>query len=174
VLFYREPELPPGLYTMETIVHDAPSGKSSVRISTVEVAREDVSKLRVSSLALVKRGEKVPASDRRAENPLLVKDVLLYPNLGEIVSKAAKEVGFYFVVYPAAGSSAEATIELAQNGQRVAQIPMPLGSPDNVGRIQQVGRLPLDQLAAGTYDLRVIVKQGDQQIVRSTILRIGD
>jgi VWFA-related protein len=175
VIFYREPELAPGLYTMETIVYDAPSGKSSVRISTVEVSREDVSKLRVSSLTLVKRGEKVPAGDRHAENPLLVKDVLIYPNLGETVSKAAKEVGFYFAVYPAAGGpAAESTIELAQNGQRAAQIPMPLGSPDESGRIQQVGRLPIDQLTPGTYELRVIVKQGSQQIVRSTILRIGD
>ena len=31
VLFYREPELPPGVYTMETIVYDNPSGKASVR-----------------------------------------------------------------------------------------------------------------------------------------------
>jgi VWFA-related protein len=174
VIFYREPELNPGLYTMETVVHDAPSGKSSVRIATVEVSREDVSKLRVSSLALVKRAEKIPAANQRAENPLMVKDVLIYPNLGDTVSKAAKEVGFYFVVYPAAGGSAEATLELAQNGQRVVQIPMPLGSPDGSGRIQQVGRLPIDQLTPGTYDLRVIVKQGGQQIPRSTILRIGD
>ena len=36
-IFYREPELPPGVYTMETVVYDAPSGKSSVRFSTVEV-----------------------------------------------------------------------------------------------------------------------------------------
>ena len=31
VVFYRESELPPGVYSMETVVHDAPSGKSSVR-----------------------------------------------------------------------------------------------------------------------------------------------
>ena len=30
VIFYRESELPAGVYTMETAVHDAPSGKSSV------------------------------------------------------------------------------------------------------------------------------------------------
>ena len=40
VIFYREPELPPGVYTMETVVYDAPSGKSSVRLSTVEVPRD--------------------------------------------------------------------------------------------------------------------------------------
>ena len=50
VIFYREPDLPVGVYTMETVVHDAPSGKSSVRLSTVEVGREDLTKLRMSSL----------------------------------------------------------------------------------------------------------------------------
>jgi hypothetical protein len=39
VLFYREPELPPGVYTMETIAYDNPSGKASVRYATVEVRR---------------------------------------------------------------------------------------------------------------------------------------
>jgi VWFA-related protein len=173
VLFYREPELPPGVYTMETVVFDAPSGKSSVRLSTVEVPKDGASSLRMSSLVLVKRGEKLPENDRRADNPLLVKDVVLYPNLGEPVSKGAKEVGFYFAAYPVKGGPApESFIELLQDGKPVAQVPMALGAADASGRIQQVGRLPLDQLPAGTYDLRAVVKQGSEQVFRSTMLRI--
>jgi VWFA-related protein len=173
VIFYREPELPAGVYTMESIVYDAPSGKSSVRLSTVEVSRVDPGKLRMSSLVLVKRGEKVPEKDRRADNPLLVNGVVLYPNLGAAVSKAAKEVGFYFAVYPAADKgSPESTLELLQNGSPVARQPMPLPAADGSGRIQQLGRLPLDQLAPGTYELRAVVKQGDEQVVGSTFLRI--
>jgi VWFA-related protein len=175
VIFYRESELPPGLYTMEAIVHDAPSGKSSVRLSTVEVAREDTAKLRMSSLVLVKRGEKVAAGDRPGNNPLLVKDVLIHPNLGETVSKSAKEVGFYFAAYPDSnGPAAEAAIELLQNGQRVAQLPMPAAIADRWGRVQHVGRLPIDQLAAGTYELRAVVKQAGERMVRSTMLRLAD
>jgi VWFA-related protein len=173
VLFYREPELPPGVYTMETVVFDAPSGKSSVRLSTVEVPKDNVDSLRMSSLVLVKRGEKVPEPDRRADNPLLVKDVVLYPNMGEAVSKGSKELGFYFVAYPVKGGPApESAIELLQDGKIVAQLPMVLGAADASGRIQQVGRLPLDQLPAGTYDLRAVVKQGSEQVFRSTMLRI--
>jgi VWFA-related protein len=173
VIFYREPELPSGVYTMETVVYDLPSGKSSVRLATVEVARDDPTKLRMSSLVIVKRGEKVPEKDRRADNPLLVRDVVVSPNLGDAVSKAAKEVGFYFAAYPAQGGPApESVIELLQNGKAVAQIPMALPAADATGRIQQVGRLPIAELAAGTYELRAIVKQGADQIVRSSILRI--
>jgi VWFA-related protein len=172
VIFYREPELSPGVYTMETVVYDAPSGKSSVRFSTVEVPRYDTGKLRVSSLVLVKRVEKVPEKDRRSGSPLLIKDVIVHPNLGEPVSRASKEAGFYFAVYPArAGSSPAAAIELLQNGKPVAELPMTMNAAD-AGRIQQIGRLPLERLAPGTYELRAVVRQGAEQVVRSTMLRV--
>jgi hypothetical protein len=175
VIFYREPELPPGTYTMETVVHDAPSGKSSVRFSTVEVRKHDTGRVRMSSVVLVKRGEKVPEKDRRADNPLLVKDVVLYPNLGEPVSKASKEVGFYFAVYPVQGGPApESAIELLHNGTLVAQLPMPVAAADASGRIQQLGRLPLDRLAPGTYELRAVVQQGADRVFSSTMLRITE
>jgi hypothetical protein len=175
VIFYREPELAPGVYTMETVVYDLPSAKSSVRLATVEVPKTDAGRLRMSSLVLVNRGEKVPEKDRRTDSPLLVKDVILYPNLGEAVSKTSNEVGFYFAVYPAQGAPApESVIELQQDGKRVAQLPMPLAAADASGRIQQVGRLPLGQLAPGTYELRAIVKQGNDQVSRSTMLRITE
>ena len=38
------------------------------------------------------------------------------------------------------------TIELLQNGKPVAQLPMPVPPADANGRIQQLGRLPIDQL----------------------------
>jgi hypothetical protein len=172
VVFYREPELPPGVYSMEAVVHDTPSGKSSVRFSTVDVPKVDAAKLRMSSLVLVKRGERISEKDRRADNPLLVNDVVVYPNLGEPISKSAKEIGFYFVVYPGQGATPAAVIELLQNSKPVAQVPMPLSGADASGRIQQVGRLPLDAIAPDTYELRVIVKQGGDQVFRSTLLRI--
>jgi hypothetical protein len=175
VIFYREPELSPGVYTMEAVVYDAPSGKSSVRLSTVEVPKENADTLRMSSLVLVKRGEKLPEKERRADNPLLVSDVLLYPNLGEPVSKSVKELGFYFAAYPVKGAAApESVIELLQDGKSVARVPMPMGAADNAGRIQQLGRLPIDQLPAGSYELRAVVKQGNSQVFRSTLLRIVD
>jgi len=50
---------------------------------------------------------------------------------------------------------------------------MPLAAADASGRIQQVGRLPLAQLAPGTYELWAVVKQGSEQAFRSTMLRIA-
>src|SRR5258708_741411 len=134
---------------METVVYDAPSGKSSVRLSTVDVPVARADDLKMSSLLLVKRGEKVDAKDRRGGNPLMVKDLLLYPNLGDPISKATKELGFYFTLYPSKGPAPVATLQLLLNGVPVAQVPLPLDATDASGRIQQLGRLPLDQLAPG-------------------------
>jgi VWFA-related protein len=175
VLFYREPELDPGLYTMETIVYDNPSGKASVRFATVEVPKTDAAALRMSSLVIVGRAEKVPAKDQRKDNPFLVGDVVIYPNLGEPVSKTAKEVGFFFTAYPGRGGAApEAVLDLIKNGTALAQIPLPLAAADAAGRVQQTGRVPIDQLAPGTYELRVVVKQGTMQLARTALLRITE
>ncbi len=172
VIFYREPELAAGVYTVEAVAYDALSGKSSVRLATLEVPATETGTLRMSSLVLVKRGEKVPEKDRRAENPLLLKDVVLYPNLGEAVSRTAKEVGFYFSIYPTPGTAPEATLQLVQDGKVVAQIPMQVPAADAAGRIQVAGRLPLEQLPPATYDMRAVVRQGAAQVYRSTLLRV--
>ena len=172
VLFYREPELQPGIYTMETIVYDNPSGKSSVRFSTVEVPKADAAALRMSSLVLTARAEKVPEKDRRKGNPLVVNDVIVYPNLGEAVSKKTKEVGFFFAVYPAPGGTPQAVLDLLDGGKPIAQLPLPLATADATGRIQQTGRLPIDQLAPGTYELQVVVKQGTTQLLRTVTFRV--
>ncbi len=65
VVFYRQPELPPGFYTMETVVYDSLAQKASVRFTTVEQPNEDAAKLRMSSLVLVSRGEHVDRSRGR-------------------------------------------------------------------------------------------------------------
>jgi hypothetical protein len=123
----------------------------------------------------VKRSEKVSEKEQRAGHPLLVKDAILYPNLGDPISKASKELAFYFAVYPATGGApAESRIELLQNGKLVAQVPMPLAAADSSGRVQQVGRLPLAQLPPDTYELRAVITQGTTQIVRSAMVRLTE
>ena len=146
-----------------------------MRISTVDVPKESAGALRMSSLVLVKRGEKVAEKDRRADNPLMVKDIVLFPNLGEPISKAAKELGFYFTVYATPGAPPPtASLTLQLNGTPVAQLPMTLSPADASGRIQQLGRLPLDQLAPGSYELVVDVTQAAARASRSTLVRIID
>jgi VWFA-related protein len=174
VLFYRQTELPPGVYTMETVVFDSVSNRASVRFSTVEQPRAAADGLRVSNLVVIGRSEKLAEGDRPADNPFLVGDLLLYPNLGTPLPKSeAKELAFFFTIYPGGAAKPTAVLELMQNGKLLAQSPLPLEAADASGRIQQVGRLPLETLAPGTYDLRVVVSDGAAPQMRSVLVRIA-
>jgi VWFA-related protein len=174
VLFYREPVLIPGTFTVETVVFDSLSEKASVRFGTVELPKVDEKSLRLSSLVTVRRSEKVPEGERKAGNPLYAGDQLLYPGMGEPLSKATvKELPFYFVAYAAPGGApVSATLQLSSNGQKLAEAPLELAAATPEGRIAQVSRIPLDALQPGTYELSVSVKQGATTAKRATIFRL--
>jgi hypothetical protein len=173
VLFYRERELDAGLYKIEAIVHDTITDRASVRFSTLERPKLDPGTLRASDLVIVASAERVAGRDRPAGSPFLVGDLLLYPNLGEPLRKGTTpEIGFFFTVYAGKGPKPQATAELMQNGSALARLPLPLGDPDAAGRIQQVSRLPAGALSPGTYDLRIVVSQGQQQVSQSVIFRL--
>jgi VWFA-related protein len=171
VVFYRESELPPGVYSMETVVHDALSDRASVRLATVEIPRHEEHRLRVSSLLLVNRAEPVEEKEHRDGNPLLVNGLALQPNLTRTVPKGTKETGFYFTIYPIPGSTPDVTIQLVQNGKIISATGMAVAAAP-AARIQQLGRLPLENVAPGTYELRAIVKQGSSQVLRTTPIAV--
>ncbi len=115
VVFFRKPTIPPGLYQLEAIVYDTHTAKASVRISSLEVPATSAAPVRVSSLFVVQRAEKVPEADRDATNPLYFGDTLLYPNVGEPLSKAStKELGFAFAVQAGKSPVTGATMSLAE------------------------------------------------------------
>jgi hypothetical protein len=122
---------------------------------------------------LVASAERVAAGSQPAGHPLLVGDTLLYPNLGEPIRKgSAADLGFFVTLYPAKGSKPQASLELLQNGARLAAVPVTLAEPDASGRIQQVSRVPIAALAAGTYELRLVLTGGRQPIARTATFRI--
>jgi VWFA-related protein len=174
IIFYRQPELPPGLHTIETVVRDGLSKKASVRFTTVEIPTSDPNRLRVSSLMLIKRGEKVPEQERIADSPLYVGDMLLYPNLSAAVQRGVdKELAFYLTVYvPDPNTRRSATIDLLQNGKVLDTVPLELEQPDTERRIRQVGRVPVERLAAGSYQLRIAIRQGSTTISRTSQFRV--
>ncbi|MDQ3649973.1 MAG: VWA domain-containing protein [Acidobacteriota bacterium] len=170
VLFYREAELEPGRYQIETIVYDVPSGKASARTMSVEVPGVDGSKLRLSSVVIIGRVEELSAADKNPNNPLQAGDVLIYPNLGEPLKKAtAKRMAFFFTAYPAKGDGAapKMMIEILQGTRTLAQLQSDLPAPDATGRIQHASALPLDSFQPGTYELRITVRGAQGSVSRS-------
>ena len=175
LVFFRTPDLPPGQFTVTTVVHDSKGKRSSVVDTSVEVpgGTQPVA----GSLFVVARVERLdPKDPAAASHPLAGQGVLLYPSFGEPLSKAAKaEISFALpLVLDAAARAPTATLELLQKGQSLAQIPLPLDKPDANGRLLQMSRLPSAAIPPGTYELRVTIAAGSAKSVRSTELTIVD
>ena len=155
IIFYRELDLQPGVYTIESVVFDAGAHHGSARVTTLNVPTVDRHDASMSSLVLVNRIEETsdtPQAESSLRPPLFVGRMLLYPNLGEPVSKAAvEELPFYFTLYGSV-ADAQVTAQLLRNGQPLAEAPVPL-PPATGARVQHIGKLPIAGLPTGTYEL---------------------
>jgi VWFA-related protein len=160
VLFFRETTLAPGTYSVETIAYDTPSGRSSVGKRPLVVLPDG--KLRLSSLLVVDRVERLKSDDRIADNSLRVGDMLLYPNLGTPLSKLRdKKITFFATLYKAPqGPSPKLFIQILQNGRLLASVPAELPDPDAAGRIQFANAFPLETMSPGAYVLKLTASDG--------------
>lgn len=170
ILFYRETELPPGRYTVDTVAYDAATARVSACSSSIDVPTADGTKLRLSSVVIVNRVERLGASDQNLKNPLRFGEVLIYPNTGEPLRKStSKQLALYFTAYPATGSTAtpQLAIEVLQDGKSLGQTSGKLPSADATGSIQYANALPLDGFQPGDYELRITVDDGRSRVTRS-------
>jgi len=169
VLFYRETNLEPGQYSVDSIAYDATNKQSSVSHRQLTVPDSDQTKLRISNLVVVAKAQKVSAADSQP-NPFRVGELMLYPNLGEPLHKAgSKGLSMFLTIYPPKGSTTapKMSIELAQAGQPLGQLPVQLPAPDQNGRIQYTGTIPLDAFPPGEYELKATVSDGVTKAMRS-------
>jgi VWFA-related protein len=174
VLFYREAELPPDHYTFQAIAYDAPSGRASVKTGAFDVGPADASKVRVSDLTLLSRGEPV-ANDENKNNPFRIANIIVSPNLGEPLHHAMKQVPFFFTVYlPSGSAKPKVTIELITEGKVLSQIPGELPASDAVGRSQFIAALPLEKIPAGSYELKITVAGEGVSLSRSRKFTLVD
>lgn len=172
VLFFRQPTIPPGSYTFEYVVHDALGRRAGAGTASVTVPDKRTGRPQVSSLMIIARTERVPAGERDATNPLYFGDVLLYPNLGELISKREiSALTFAFNVIPGS-ASARASLTLSQGERTLGQTALELGTPDAEGRSWQVSQLPIGSLVPGEYELAVTVAAGNNSEIRRTRFQI--
>jgi VWFA-related protein len=166
ILFYRDINLPPGRYDLEAVAHDALSNKASVNRVSLELPEGGADALRLSSIALIQRAEQ---AKEKLDSPFRIGEVLIYPNLGEPVRKAGKQMGFYFNIYPARGATdlPKLTLELLQSGKSLVQLPLKLTPPDETGRIQFASGLPLESLSPGAYVMKISVSDAKKTVSRS-------
>jgi VWFA-related protein len=166
VLFYRQPELPAGRYTLEYVVSDALGAKAGTGSIPLVVEPANAAEPMMSSLVIVGRAERVPEGERDPSNPLYVGDVLLYPNLGTPLSKSRDgKLSFFYTLFPRA-ATLRATLELVSGGRSVATLPLTLPAADASGRVQHFAQLPLAAVPVGSCTLRVTVGDGLSTITR--------
>jgi VWFA-related protein len=166
ILFYRQADLPAGIYTLEAIVYDALAEQGSARLSTISVPAASSNRLAASSLVLIRRTETVPPAERAPNLPFYYGGRLLYPHTGEPLRRGADtELMFYIAFYrEPASRGTEGTLELLRGGRVLATAPLALSEPSASGRVQHVGTLPIGDLPDGTYELRVrLTQDGDEQ-----------
>ena len=161
---------------MESVVFDAVARQGSARMATLTIPAPERSALGMSSLVLVSKIEdtgNVPASSSAVVAPLYVGRTLIYPNLGEPIARSAtSELPFYFTLYgPVDGVRAYA--QLLRNGEALAEAPIEL-PPSSGSRVQHVGRFPIGALPAGTYQLRIRVTDGRQEVSRTAFFTLRD
>jgi VWFA-related protein len=174
VLFFRQPTLPLGTYTLEYVVHDGLGQRAGAGTMPVVVPDARTGQPQVSSLMIVRRTERVPTGERDATNPLYYGDLLLYPNLGEPISKReTPTISFAFTVVLGT-NPVLASLALSQGERTLGETTLPTGTPDANGVIWHVSQLPLAGLPAGEYSLTVTVTGGGHTETRRATFRTTD
>jgi hypothetical protein len=175
ILFYRQPELKPGEYRLQTIVHDAVGDRASVRSSTISVPGRTAGRVPASTLILVRRVETVSAAERPTNLPFYYGDKLLYPNPGEpLVRGRDTELMFYFTFDRAPKEEPSASLELLYGDRSLASVPIELSKSTGGGPHQHVGKLPIDRFPPGTYELRLHLRTGAEEQVRPAFFTITE
>ena len=148
LLFYRETQLPPGSYNVKVIAHDRSTNKVDVQSSLLEVPNSDQAKPRMSSVAVLKRAERLTAEEQKQDQPFHFGELLVYPNLGEPVNRSmAKQLAFFFTAWPARGSTSplQCTVEILQKTRPLGQTSTQLPAAENQRQNKYASSFPLEK-----------------------------
>jgi hypothetical protein len=174
ILFYRQPNLPPGAYSVEAVVHDPIAERASARLSTIVVPVVSADRLVASSLVIVRRTEKFTVAERPTDLPLYYQDRLVYPSTGDPLKRGTdNELAFYVAFHPAVSrGDTQGVLDVLHNGRVLASGPLELPPAQRSERVQYVGRLPIADLPDGTLELRLRLQQGADEQVRHAFFTI--
>ena len=164
ILFYRQPTVDPGRYTIDYALYDELSGQAGTGTLPLAVEKREASALAMSDVVLVDHAEAVPAEQRDPRNPLYLGTTLIYPNLGTPVTRSKRGSLVFFYTARAGKRPLTGRVELVQDGRVLATRPLQVPPPDDTGLVQHANELPLDEVGAGPYELRVTVSDGKDTV----------
>lgn len=175
ILFCKETKVGPGRYSVSSVVYDALAKTSSTSSANLFVPTAEKNSLQLSSIVLVKNGEHLSPANQQASRLFRFNELLLYPNLGEPLSKSEdKELTLFLTAYtPGEASATKLSLEITQSGRIVGQLSNDLPAADQNGRIQYASAIPLDKFQPGNYELNVTVQNTKSRATSSTLFTIN-
>jgi hypothetical protein len=124
---------------------------------------------------LVSRAERADPVPPDKDNPLFVGDALIYPNLGEPVSRGRQKALTFFVSMAGLdGGPPAASMEVWSGPRKLAEGPITLPAPSADGRIDHVLQIPIDALPSGRYTVRLTVSDGVRQQTREAEFELSE
>ena len=173
VLFYREAQLPPGKYQVQVIAYDAATNEAKVSTTPLQISSINESVPRLSSVAVLKRAERLTPEEQQRDQPLRFGELLVYPNLGERIT--AKQLAYFFTAWPAKGATKppQMTLKILQNNREVGKTTGELPPADERGQIKYAGSFAIDKFQPGEYTLVVTVGDDKTSVTRVTSFEIG-
>jgi hypothetical protein len=173
-VFMRSFTLPEGRYRLETAAWDQQSGRMAVDHGRLTVAHAR-SPVGLSSLAVVKRAERVPRGALASDDPFRAGEARIVPWVREAEMDGSREVSLFFVAYVAAGETQapEVTLEFLRDAQVVGRAEPTLPPPDAEGRIPYVVSLPGGRFAPGRYEVVAELRSGPHRAWERTSFRVN-
>ena len=134
----------------------------------------------IGDLLIVDHAEKIESDDQMNQlkgNPMFVSGLLLKPVLQPVIHRSTRnEITFAVPLALGPGQAAPpATLGLVSDGQVLATISLgALGIADATGRLFAVGRMPLEHVPAGKYQMQLTIGVGSNARIRTAGLTIVD
>jgi len=173
-VFMRSFTLPEGRYRLETAAWDQQSGRMSVDHGRLSVAASR-STFGLSSLAVVKRAERVPKGALASDDPFRAGEARIVPWVTEAEVDATREIGLCCVAYVPAGQgeAPQVTLEFLRDARVVGRAEPDLPPPDAEGRIPYVVSLPAGHFAPGRYEVVAEMRSGPHRAWERTSFRVN-
>jgi hypothetical protein len=160
VLWTSHLHLPAGRYVLETAVADLSTSAGGISRLAFE-APPATRGLRLSSVSVLAPVGALTTEETSADNPLRHEEHQLVPTLHrQLVTGGQEKLAFYVIVFPDASLAepVQAALELYRSGALVGRGSIAL--PPGGGAIPYLGSFPVANLQPGTYEMKVVVRQG--------------
>jgi len=144
--------------------------------NAVEIVGIDEAKPRLSSVAVLKRAERLTPEEQKRDQPLRFGELLVYPNLGERIDRGTtKQLAYFFTAWPPKGATKplQMKLEVLQNNRSLGATSGELPAADQSGHIKYAGSFAIDKFPAGMFELKITVSDGQNSVTRSTSFVIG-